>query len=240
MRLFYSLFFLARCCSRGRCAAPRPADWIWSARYVVTMDAQHRVIENGAVAIVGDHIVGGRARARRSTGLISAKQRAGPAGCDSRAGADQHAHARGHVAVPRHRRRSESCRTGSRNSFSRPKPRTSTAEFVRWGTRLACLEMALSGTTTYTDMYYFEDTVAEATKEAGLRGVLGQTVIGFPAPDYKTPQRGAGRHGEVLQSIRQRSADRSGRRAARDLHQYSDEAAARPCGRWRIAIRSRW
>jgi len=62
------------------------------------------------------------------------------------------------------------------------------AEFVRWGTRLACLEMALSGTTTYTDMYYFEDTVAAATKEAGLRGVLGQTIIGFPVNDYKTPQ----------------------------------------------------
>ena len=75
-------------------------------------------------------------------------------------------------------------------------------EFVRWGTRLACLEMALSGTTTYTDMYYFEDTVAEATKEAGLRGVLGQTMIGFPAPDYKTPAGGAGRDGEVPQGVR--------------------------------------
>ena len=62
------------------------------------------------------------------------------------------------------------------------------AEFVRWGTRLACLEMALSGTTTYVDMYYFEDTVAQETKAAGLRGVLGETVIGFPAPDYKTPK----------------------------------------------------
>jgi 5-methylthioadenosine/S-adenosylhomocysteine deaminase len=60
-------------------------------------------------------------------------------------------------------------------------------EFVRWGTRLGAIEMALGGTTTFTDMYYFEDTVAEATKEVGLRGVLGQTVIGFPAPDYKTP-----------------------------------------------------
>jgi len=50
------------------------------------------------------------------------------------------------------------------------------------------LEMALSGTTTYTDMYYFEETVAEETRRAGLRGVLGQTIIGFPAPDYKTPQ----------------------------------------------------
>jgi 5-methylthioadenosine/S-adenosylhomocysteine deaminase len=65
-------------------------------------------------------------------------------------------------------------------------------EFVRWGTRLALLEMALSGTTTYTDMYYFEDTVAEVTKDAGLRGVLGQTVIGFPAPDFKTPQAALG------------------------------------------------
>jgi len=62
------------------------------------------------------------------------------------------------------------------------------AEFVRWGTRLACLEMALSGTTTFVDMYYFEDTLAQTAKEAGLRGVLGETMIGFPAPDYKTPQ----------------------------------------------------
>ncbi|MSV27470.1 MAG: amidohydrolase, partial [Bryobacterales bacterium] len=61
------------------------------------------------------------------------------------------------------------------------------ADFVRWGTRLACLEMLLSGTTTYTDMYYFEEVVAEATKEAGMRGVLGETVIGFPVSDNKTP-----------------------------------------------------
>jgi 5-methylthioadenosine/S-adenosylhomocysteine deaminase len=65
--------------------------------------------------------------------------------------------------------------------------RNVTPEFVRWGTRLGCLEMMLSGTTTYTDMYYFEDVVAEATKEAGLRGVLGETIIGFPSPDAKTP-----------------------------------------------------
>ena len=62
-----------------------------------------------------------------------------------------------------------------------------TAEFVRWGTRLGCLEMLLGGTTTFTDMYYFEDVVAEATKEAGMRGVLGETIIGFPVADDKTP-----------------------------------------------------
>ena len=59
--------------------------------------------------------------------------------------------------------------------------------FVRLGTRLAALEMIQSGTTTYADMYYFEEEVARVTKEAGLRGVLGQTVIEFPVPDAPTP-----------------------------------------------------
>ena len=59
--------------------------------------------------------------------------------------------------------------------------------FVRAGTRLAALEMIESGTTTYADMYYFEEEIAKATKEAGLRGVLGQTVIQFPVADAKTP-----------------------------------------------------
>src|SRR4029453_10102037 len=57
----------------------------------------------------------------------------------------------------------------------------------RAGTRLAALEMIQSGTTTYTDMYYFEEEVAKETKAAGLRGVLGQTVIQFPVADAKTP-----------------------------------------------------
>jgi 5-methylthioadenosine/S-adenosylhomocysteine deaminase len=71
--------------------------------------------------------------------------------------------------------------------------KTVTPEFVRAGTRLAVLEMIRSGTTTYVDMYYFEEEVARATKAAGLRGVLGQTIIQFPAPDAKTPDEGLAR-----------------------------------------------
>ncbi len=66
-------------------------------------------------------------------------------------------------------------------------------EFVRAGTRLAALEMIESGTTTYTDMYYFEEEVARATREAGLRGVLGQTIIQFPVADARTPAEGLAR-----------------------------------------------
>lgn len=65
--------------------------------------------------------------------------------------------------------------------------RTVSPAFVRVGTRLALLEMIQSGTTLYADMYYFEEEVARVTKAAGLRGVLGQTVIEFPVPDAKTP-----------------------------------------------------
>jgi 5-methylthioadenosine/S-adenosylhomocysteine deaminase len=59
-------------------------------------------------------------------------------------------------------------------------------EFVRWGTRLAAAEQIRGGVTTFADMYYFEETVAEETKAAGMRGVLGETFIDFPAPDNKT------------------------------------------------------
>src|SRR3954452_4704894 len=71
--------------------------------------------------------------------------------------------------------------------------KTVTPEFVRAGTRLAALEMIESGTTTYADMYYFEEEIAGVTREACLRGVLGETIIQFPVADAKTPQEALAR-----------------------------------------------
>lgn len=56
-------------------------------------------------------------------------------------------------------------------------------DFVRLGTQLACAEMIRSGVTCFADMYYFEESIAAATAEAGLRAVCGQTVLKFPTPD---------------------------------------------------------
>src|ERR1700691_2993996 len=111
-------------------SAKDKVDLLVTGGTVVTMDAQRRVIEDGAVAIRGDSIVavGPRAEARNVT-----------------------------------------------------------PDFVEWGTRLGVLEMLRGGITTYADMYYFEDVVARVTKDAGMRGVLGETIIDFPAPDNKTP-----------------------------------------------------
>ncbi len=61
-----------------------------------------------------------------------------------------------------------------------------TESFVRSGTRLGLAEFIKGGTTTYCDMYYFEDAVADETAKAGVRGVLGETLIDFLAPDNKT------------------------------------------------------
>jgi 5-methylthioadenosine/S-adenosylhomocysteine deaminase len=71
--------------------------------------------------------------------------------------------------------------------------KTVSPEMVRIGTRLAALEMIESGTTTYADMYYFEEEIARATRDAGLRGVLGETIIQFPVADAKTPAEGLAR-----------------------------------------------
>ena len=65
-----------------------------------------------------------------------------------------------------------------------------TEEFVRAGTRLGLAEMIRGGTTTYCDMYYFEDAIADETSKAGVRGVLGETLIDFPVADNKTNAEG--------------------------------------------------
>src|SRR3954452_1458675 len=71
--------------------------------------------------------------------------------------------------------------------------KTVSPELVRVGTRLAALEMIESGTTTFADMYYFEEEIAKTTLEAGLRGILGETIIQFPVADAKTPAEGLAR-----------------------------------------------
>src|SRR5919202_338486 len=80
--------------------------------------------------------------------------------------------------------------------------KTVSPEFVRVGTRLAALEMIESGTTTFADMYYFEEEIARATREAGLRGVLGETIIQFPVADAKTPAEGLARTERFIREFR--------------------------------------
>jgi 5-methylthioadenosine/S-adenosylhomocysteine deaminase len=178
-RLFVSLLLLLTA------AWAEPVDWIWSARYVVTMDPARRVIENGALALRGERIVAVGTRAEID-GRYQAKQRLDrPEALILPGLVNTHTHAP--MSLFRGIADDVRLQEWLEKYIFPAEAKNVSPEFVRWGTRLACLEMLLSGTTTYAEMYYYEDVVAEATKEAGLRGVLGETIIGFPVPDAKTP-----------------------------------------------------
>ena len=60
-------------------------------------------------------------------------------------------------------------------------------DFVKKASRLACLEMIKSGTTCFNDMYFFEEETASVSEEAGIRAIIGETILNFPTPSYKTP-----------------------------------------------------
>ena len=72
-------------------------------------------------------------------------------------------------------------------------------EFVRLGTQLGCAEMIRSGVTCFADMYYFEEAVAQAAAEAGMRALCGQTVLRFPAPDARSFEEGLARAREFIE-----------------------------------------
>lgn len=63
-------------------------------------------------------------------------------------------------------------------------------EFVKDGTDIACYEMLRNGITCFVDMYFYENAVADAIKEAGMRGVLTTGILDFPTPGAKTPEEG--------------------------------------------------
>ncbi len=162
-----------------------PADLIVSGATIVTMDQNRRVLEDAAIAVRGDTIVAvGSAQEIRS-----------------RYEAPHHLDATGKLLIPglinTHVHIPMTLLRGISNDVSLDvwlnkyifpaEAKNVNADFVRWGSRLGLAEMIRSGTTTFADMYYFEDVVAEETKTAGLRGFLGETWIDFPAPDNKTP-----------------------------------------------------
>jgi 5-methylthioadenosine/S-adenosylhomocysteine deaminase len=152
---------------------------------VVTVDANRRVIPRGSVAIDGRDIVAvdtADGIAARFTG----RETIDAAGAVVMPGlVNTHTHAP--MVLFRGLADDLALMDWLQKYIFPAEAKTVSPEFVRAGTRLAALEMIESGTTTYADMYYFEEEVARATRAAGLRGVLGETIIQFPVPDAKTP-----------------------------------------------------
>ncbi len=174
------------CVSVVLLSAAETADWIVTGRYVITMDPRRRVIENGAVAIQGDRIAAAGPRAGIEERYKPKQRLDRPEALIAPGLVNAHTHVP--MSLLRGIAYDLRLQDWLQNYIFPAEKKNLDAEFVRWGTRLGLLEMLLSGTTTYADMYYFEDVIAEETKRAGLRGVLGETIIGFPVADAKTPE----------------------------------------------------
>jgi 5-methylthioadenosine/S-adenosylhomocysteine deaminase len=161
-------------------------DLLVTGATIVSMDIERHVIENGYVAVRGDEIVAiGQDVAQSYPKGATAKTRIDATGKLIIPGL---INGHTHVAMTLMRGLKDDVVLDDwlRKFIFPAEARNVTEDYVRWGTRLGMAEMIRSGTTTFADMYYFEDAVAEETKAAGLRGVLGETWIDFPAPDNKT------------------------------------------------------
>jgi 5-methylthioadenosine/S-adenosylhomocysteine deaminase len=189
LRLLAALLLVSQTCLNGGTAyaAPQRArrvDLIVSGGTVVTMDASRRVIEDGAVAVEGGRIV-----AVGKSGDIAGRYVAREV-LDARGRAVIPGLINGHTHVPMTLFRGIADDLDLNEWLTKyifpAEAKNVTEDFVRAGTQLGLAEMIRGGTTTYCDMYYFEDAVAEETERAGVRGLLGETVIDFPVPDNKT------------------------------------------------------
>lgn len=152
---------------------------------VVTMDGERRVFDNGFVAIRGGRIVDIGDAAQLKTKRYIPGQTINARGKIVLPGLIN-----AHTHVPMVLFRGIADDLNLQDWLTKyifpAEAKNVTREFVIAGTRLGLAEMIQGGITTYADMYYFEDAIAEETKRAGMRGVLGETVIDFPVADNKT------------------------------------------------------
>ncbi len=164
----------------------KTADILIKNGTVLTMDSDETVIPDGAVAISGDRITG-----------------IGPSDQFADCRAAKVVDAKNGIIMPglinTHTHASMTCFRGLAddlnlmawlNDYIFPAEAKLNYEKVKTGALLACAEMILSGTTCFADMYLFEDAVAEAARQAGMRAVVGEVLYDFPCPCYGPIEQG--------------------------------------------------
>jgi 5-methylthioadenosine/S-adenosylhomocysteine deaminase len=155
---------------------------------LVSMDKERRIVLDAGIAIVGGRIVAVGSR-RDISGTYTAPQTVNADGRLIVPGLIN-----GHTHIPMTLFRGLADDLDLQDWLTKyifpAEAKNVSEEFVRAGTRLGLAEMIRGGTTTYCDMYYFEDAIADETAKAGVRGVLGETIIDFPVADNKTNAEG--------------------------------------------------
>ncbi|HUV78261.1 MAG TPA: amidohydrolase family protein, partial [Desulfobacterales bacterium] len=155
------------------------ADLIIKNGTILTMDSKNSILENGFLSIRGDsisHMGTGDMPSIKADKIIDAK-----GGLVLPGLVNGHTHA----AMTLFRGLADDLPLMQwLENYIFPAERNMDAEFVHTGTLLALAEMILSGTTTFCDMYLFEEEVAKAAKKAGVRCLVGEVLYDFPSPNY--------------------------------------------------------
>jgi len=156
-------------------------DLILKNAIVVTMDEKFHIFEPGALAVNGDQIIA----VGQEDDLLAAYDANETIDCGAKVLLPGLINAHTHVPMTLIRGLADDLRLDVwLLGYMMPVEREFVSpEFVRLGTKLACAEMIKSGVTCFADMYYFEDDIAEATAEVGMRALPGQSVMKFAAPD---------------------------------------------------------
>ncbi len=159
------------------------ADLILNNSLLLTMDMNLTIYEPGAIAIKGNQILAVGMESEVCT-QYSANQ---TIDCEGKVLMPGLINAHTHAAMTLLRGLADDLRLDVwLMGYMMPVERQFvSSDFVRLGTKLGCAEMIRSGVTCFADMYYFEDDVAQATAEAGLRAICAQTVLKFPGPDAR-------------------------------------------------------
>jgi len=183
-RALYFFFYVVVCGSLSSFAQQQNADLLVTHGIVVTMNGKRAIYQDGAVAVRGDSIVAVGAGADVRAQFKGAQEIDAHGGLVVPGFINGHTH--GPMTLFRGLHDDVTLNDWLYKYIFPAEAKNVNEEFVRWGTRLAAAEQIRAGVTTFADMYYFEDAIAEETKAAGMRGVLGETFIDFPAPDNKS------------------------------------------------------
>ncbi|MBI5935884.1 MAG: amidohydrolase family protein [Chloroflexi bacterium] len=175
----------------------QPADVLLYNALVLTMDEKMTQYDPGAVAVLGDSIVavGPEDKIKKE---YSAKE---TFDCGGKVLMPGLINAHTHVPMTLLRGIADDLRLDVwLQGYLWPVEREFVSpEFVRLGTLIACAEFIRSGVTTFNDMYFFEEDVAQATAEAGLRAICGQSVLKFPTSDAPSFEDGLARARDFIQ-----------------------------------------
>jgi 5-methylthioadenosine/S-adenosylhomocysteine deaminase len=158
-----------------------PIDLVVEGRYVLTMDESMTVIPDGAVAI-DDGVIVALGPAAEIDGRYAAAARLEGGNRIVMPGlVNGHSHAA--MTLLRGVADDLELMTWLNDYIFPAEVEFVDAEFVRIGTELACWEMIRGGTTTFVDMYYYPDVIAEVVTDCGMRALVSTTVIGQRSPD---------------------------------------------------------